>query len=66
MTALAISNIVLWLVVIGLVLVLLALTRQLGVLHERIAPKIGEVVRRVETDPRLAKLWAERFPLRQS
>jgi methylamine dehydrogenase accessory protein MauD len=38
MTALAISNIVLWLVVIGLVLVLLALTRQLGVLHERIAP----------------------------
>jgi methylamine dehydrogenase accessory protein MauD len=38
MTALAISNIVLWLVVIGLALVLLALTRQLGVLHERIAP----------------------------
>ena len=38
MTALAISNIVLWLVVIGLVFVLLALTRQLGVLHERIAP----------------------------
>jgi methylamine dehydrogenase accessory protein MauD len=37
-TALAISNIVLWLVVICLVLVLLALTRQLGVLHERIAP----------------------------
>jgi methylamine dehydrogenase accessory protein MauD len=54
MTALAISNIVLWLVVICLVLVLLALTRQLGVLHERIAPAgalminrgpaIGEVV----------------------
>jgi methylamine dehydrogenase accessory protein MauD len=38
MTALAISNIVLWLVVICLVFVLLALTRQLGVLHERIAP----------------------------
>jgi methylamine dehydrogenase accessory protein MauD len=38
MTALAISNIVLWLVVICLALVLLALTRQLGVLHERIAP----------------------------
>jgi GST-like protein len=33
-------------------------------LHERIAPKIGEVVRRVEADPRLAALWAERFPLR--
>jgi methylamine dehydrogenase accessory protein MauD len=37
-TALAISNVVLWLVVICLVFVLLALTRQLGVLHERIAP----------------------------
>jgi methylamine dehydrogenase accessory protein MauD len=37
-TALAISNIVLWVVVICLVFVLLALTRQLGVLHERIAP----------------------------
>jgi methylamine dehydrogenase accessory protein MauD len=37
-TALAISNIVLWVVVICLVLVLLALTRQLGVLHERVAP----------------------------
>jgi GST-like protein len=35
-------------------------------LHERVAPKIGEVVRRVETDPRLASLWAERFPLRAS
>jgi methylamine dehydrogenase accessory protein MauD len=38
MTALAISNIVLWVVVICLVFVLFALTRQLGVLHERIAP----------------------------
>jgi GST-like protein len=35
-------------------------------LHERIAPRIGEVVRRVEDDPRLASLWAERFPLRSS
>ena len=33
-------------------------------LHERIAPRIGEVVRRVERDPRLAKLWTERFRLR--
>lgn len=33
-------------------------------LHEAIAPRIGEVVRRVETDPRLAGLFAERFPLR--
>ncbi len=38
MTALAVSNIVLWVIVLGLLLVVLALTRQLGVLHERIAP----------------------------
>jgi GST-like protein len=35
-------------------------------LHERIAPRIGEIVRRVEGDPRLANLWAERFPLRSA
>lgn len=38
MTTLLISQIVLWAVVIALSLVCLALTRQLGVLHERIAP----------------------------
>lgn len=38
MTALTISNIVLWIVVLSLLAVVLALTRQLGVLHERIAP----------------------------
>jgi methylamine dehydrogenase accessory protein MauD len=38
MTALAISNVVLWLVVAALLVVVLALTRQVGVLHERIAP----------------------------
>jgi methylamine dehydrogenase accessory protein MauD len=38
MTALAISNIVLWIVVLALLVVVLALTRQVGVLHERIAP----------------------------
>jgi methylamine dehydrogenase accessory protein MauD len=38
MTPLAISVIVLWVVVLGLLAVVLALTRQLGVLHERIAP----------------------------
>src|ERR1700693_5719908 len=38
MTALAISNIVLWAVVLALLLIVLALVRQLGVLHERIAP----------------------------
>ncbi len=38
MTALFISNIVLWVVVLALLVVVLALTRQLGVLHERITP----------------------------
>jgi methylamine dehydrogenase accessory protein MauD len=38
MTALAISNVALWIVVLSLLLVVLALVRQLGVLHERIAP----------------------------
>jgi len=38
MTALAISNIVLWMIVLALLALVLALTRQLGVLHERIAP----------------------------
>ncbi|MGH8277502.1 MAG: methylamine dehydrogenase accessory protein MauD [Steroidobacteraceae bacterium] len=38
MTALAISNVVLWVLVVVLSAVVLALTRQLGVLHERIAP----------------------------
>ena len=38
MTALVVSNVVLWLLVLGLSIVVLALVRQLGVLHERIAP----------------------------
>jgi len=37
-TALAISNLVLWILVLALAAVVLALVRQLGVLHERIAP----------------------------
>lgn len=36
--ALLVSNLVLWAVVLGLTLVVLALVRQLGILHERIAP----------------------------
>lgn len=32
-------------------------------LHERVAPRIGAVARRVEADPRLVDLFAERFPL---
>jgi methylamine dehydrogenase accessory protein MauD len=38
MTGLLISQLMLWTVVVALSLVCLALTRQLGVLHERIAP----------------------------
>jgi methylamine dehydrogenase accessory protein MauD len=38
MSALALSNLVLWVAVIALALVVWALTRQIGVLHERIAP----------------------------
>lgn len=38
MTALAISNVVLWAVVLALLLVVLALSRQIGVLYERVAP----------------------------
>ncbi|MBS0377551.1 MAG: methylamine dehydrogenase accessory protein MauD [Proteobacteria bacterium] len=54
MSALAISNVVLWVLVLTLSAVLLAVVRQLGVLHERIAPagalmvnrglKVGEAV----------------------
>ena len=53
-TALVVSNIVLWLIVIALLLIVFALTRQIGVLHERVAPvgalmpmngpKIGETL----------------------
>jgi methylamine dehydrogenase accessory protein MauD len=38
MSALVISNVVLWIVVLALLALVLALTRQIGVLHERIAP----------------------------
>src|SRR5579862_5560680 len=38
MTALALSNAILWVVVVCLCVALLAVIRQLGVLHERIAP----------------------------
>ncbi len=31
-------------------------------LHETIAPRIGAIIRRVEAEPRLEALWAERFP----
>ena len=38
MEALVVSNLVLWALVVGLAVVVLALARQIGVLHERIAP----------------------------
>jgi methylamine dehydrogenase accessory protein MauD len=41
--ALLVSNLVLWVLVIGLAVVVLALVRQIGVLHERIAP-VGALV----------------------
>ena len=37
-TALVVSNIILWVIVIALALVVLALARQVGILHERVAP----------------------------
>ncbi len=38
MTALLVSNLLLWLAVLALGLVVVALTRQIGLLHERLAP----------------------------
>jgi methylamine dehydrogenase accessory protein MauD len=71
--ALVVSNLVLWVLVIGLALVVLALARQLGVLHERIAPvgalmlgrglKVGElapVVEVVDLEARPLSLGAPR------
>ena len=36
--ALIISNVVLWIVVVVLTTLLFAITRQVGILHERVAP----------------------------
>ena len=57
-TALIVSNLVLWAIVIVLLLIVFALTRQIGVLHERVAPvgalmpmngpKIGEQIAPME------------------
>jgi methylamine dehydrogenase accessory protein MauD len=44
--ALVVSNLVLWAVVVVLAVVVLALTRQIGLLHERIAPVGALAVRR--------------------
>jgi methylamine dehydrogenase accessory protein MauD len=59
-SALLVSNAVLWVLVIVLALMVLALTRQIGVLHERITPvgalmlakglKVGEAAPRVDVN----------------
>jgi methylamine dehydrogenase accessory protein MauD len=77
MTALAISNAVLWVIVIGLCIALMAVVRQLGVLHERIAPagalmlakglKVGEPAPRItvqDLESRSLTLGAERSDAR--
>ena len=56
--ALILSNIILWVVVIVLALLVFALTRQVGILHERVAPagalqptngpKVGELTRAMD------------------
>ncbi len=43
--ALLVSNIVLWILVAGLALTVLALARQIGILHERIAPAGALMIR---------------------
>lgn len=58
MEALLISNVILWIVVIALSLLVLALARQVGILHERVAPagallpttgpKVGELTTALE------------------
>mgnify|MGYP001823212534 FL=1 len=65
--ALLVSNVVLWLLVIGLTLTVLALTRQIGLLHERISP-IGALApqARIEVGdpaPELALLDLEGRPV---
>jgi methylamine dehydrogenase accessory protein MauD len=58
MDALIVSNIVLWLLVIGLTFVVFALTRQIGVLHERVSPAgaltLSGGVKSGETPPALS------------
>jgi methylamine dehydrogenase accessory protein MauD len=58
--ALLISNVILWLLVITLAAVALALVRQIGVLHERVAPA-GALVGRA--GPRIGEV-APRFDLK--
>jgi methylamine dehydrogenase accessory protein MauD len=50
--ALVVSNLVLWVLVVALAVVVVALTRQIGVLHERIAP-VGALA--VERGPKVGE-----------
>ena len=63
MTALAVSNGALWLVVIALAVALLAVIRQVGVLHERIAPvgalMLAKGLKVGESAPQIAALDLE-------
>jgi len=56
--ALIVSNIVLWILLVGLAVVVFALTRQIGVLHERLAPAgaltLGGGIKAGETAPTLS------------
>jgi len=52
MTALVIANIVLWIAVVGLLLGLYALARQVGILYERVAP-MGALV--IDAGPRVGQ-----------
>lgn len=60
--ALLVSNLMLWLAVVGLALVVVALTRQIGLLHERLAPvgalanQPGQAVGEAVPELRLADL----------
>jgi len=58
MDALIVSNVVLWVLVIGLSFAVFALTRQIGVLHERVAPAgaltLSGGVKAGETPPKLS------------
>ena len=67
MSALAVSNVVLWMLVLALAAVVLALVRQVGVLHERIAP-VGALMLRQglkvgEAAPQLAVTDIDGAPL---
>ena len=69
--ALLVSNIVLWIIVIVLTVVVLALARQVGILHERVAPagalmptngpKVGELTEAMALADRIAVMDAGRL-----